>query len=452
MQNATSSTPESRPEMDADYVNWAFISDDYARQMFSLLSINGALIPKFTGSFTEYLKPRFEKFREVLTLDELKELGDTMGWISSRLADAFNKTTSSEHTTWNDEAQRNISPNVSAAVIQLMHESIISISGTDHGTLRKSLLVTAVSNFEILFGRMAQEVYGVNKSALNDSDYSFSLQELAEFDSLEEARQFLIERRVSALMRDSVDGWDKWLGRAVKGVSMGNLPVDWPATREVFARRNLIVHNGGAVNRIYLSLISQHGRDGASKIELGTKLHVDEEYFSTAVQNLLALGVLLITDVGRRLDKRHAGLHNSALLFNAELAMKRNAWYTSLAASKYLLTNHLSREDELKAQVINWVSRKAVHGIDEIRAEVTNWDISGLAEEFSHYKLVLLGEKEKAVNLVEGLLASKKITLVEVAFHPVYAEILDDLPSLSPSRAKRTADDDPSSKITPDAS
>jgi hypothetical protein len=280
---------------------------------------------------------------------------------------------------------------------------------------------------------MAQVIYEINKSALNDSDYSFSLQELAEFESLDEARQFLIERRVSALMRDSVDGWSKWLGRAVKGVVMSDLPVDWPATREVFARRNVIVHNDGMANRIYLSQVPSGSKLGEG-VKPGDRLAVDSEYFAVAVQNLLALGAMLVADIGSRLYKEHAGSLKSDLLFRAELALKRNAWHASLAISKYLLASPLSRRDQLTAQVTNWVARKNLFGMDDIRDELRSWDTTGLSEEFSHFRDVLLGNKERAIEVVEGLSASGKIPLVEIALHPAYAEIIDELPSFASLR------------------
>ncbi|MFE2486116.1 hypothetical protein ACFXGR_23020 [Streptomyces mirabilis] len=433
MDDAASSPPQKDPTMDSEFTAWRNISDVFLNQMFSLLSINELLIPQIMQN-SDGGSERMKKFGELLTPDELDELGEAIEWAASSMKKLLEgKSTKGQSSSGNQRFTVN-NANVTAALIHLVSEAATS-AFTDDDTLRKSLLVTAVSNFEILYGNMAQRIYHVNKSALNDSDYSFSLQELAEFESLDEARQFLIERRVSALMRESVDGWDKWLSRAVKGVSMGSLPVDWPTTREVFARRNLIVHNGGAINRIYLSLTSK-GKGNPSDIKVGTLLRVDSDYFSTAVQNLLALGLILVTDVGRKLGKTYADRLNSSLLFHADLALKRNAWHTSLAISKYLLTSRLSRKDNLKAQSINWAARKHICGIDDIRAEVTGWDIGGLSEEYSHYKAVLLGDKQKAIDEVERLLANGKLLSVEVALNPIYAEILDAIPSLSSADAQ----------------
>ncbi|MGV9237492.1 hypothetical protein, partial [Streptomyces nigra] len=291
---------------------WAAISADFTNQMFSLLHISETLLPKTKLTPEEYLELRIKKIAELLSPEEVKEFSDALSWLLKnthtapsalsditsngrtsshrKLLDISGLADSASHDSETEDAKNTTSDglsiassNVSAAMIEFIHDMATGIMRTNHGTLRKSLLVTAVSNFEILFGKLAQEIYKTNKSALNDSDYSFTLQELAQFDSLEDAREFLIERRVSALMRESVDGWDRWLGKSVKGASMADTPVDWPVTREVFARRNLLVHNGGTVNQIYLSIVSRLDNSPHAGAKIGSKLKVEAEYFSAAV-------------------------------------------------------------------------------------------------------------------------------------------------------------------------
>lgn len=455
-----------RSDRDPEGNPWLAIGNDFANQMFSLLHISKTLIPKTNPTPEDYLDLRVKKIARLLTREEAKEFGEALSWLLSSFrsmslistedvpkgelsTDRNSREGVNEEGSNRGELQGGgdeiggglsiASPNVSTAFLQFVHDMATGITGSNHETLRKSLLVTAVSNFEILFGRLVQEVYKVNKAALNDSDYSFSLQELAQFRTLEDAREFLIERRVSALMRESVDGWEKWLGKAVKGASMAGTPVNWPVTREVFARRNLLVHNGGIVNRIYLSTVSRLDGSPNSGVEVGDILEVDAEYFSTAVENLLALGVVVTADVACRLSKDSARELHGGLLFDADMALKRGAWHASLAISKYLLSCQLRRMSQLRAQLINWVARKKIHGLDDIRSEVEDWDTGGLADKVSHYKDVLLGDKGKAIEKVEELISRKELPLVEIALHPVYEDLIEDLPSISRNAAETSS-------------
>ncbi|MFF4859045.1 hypothetical protein ACFY2N_29635 [Streptomyces rubiginosohelvolus] len=416
---------------------WRGISDGFAIQMFSLLHISDSLIPQMGKTLGESDENPISRLFNLLSEEEGKEFSEVLVWAVKELGVALKKVEQGEVQPEGDGSVKKgsgasfsvRSSNVSAAFIQLVHDVVTGAPVADNDTLRKSLLVTSVSNFEVLFGKLAEEIYGVNKSALNNSDYTFSLQQLGDFDSLEDARQFLVERRVSALMRDSVDGWDKWLSGAVKGVSMAALPVDWKSTREVFARRNIVVHNGGVVNRMYISSLAQAGV-AQKDLKLGAQLKIDSDYFSQAVQNILALGMILVAEIGRRLNKEASDELNQGLLFNADAAVRRKAWVASTAITSYLLSGKLNRASQLRAQMLNWVARKGMGEVDQVHKEVAGWDISGLSEEFSHYKAVLLGEKEEAIKVVEDLISGGKLALVEVALHPAYAELHDELPSL----------------------
>ncbi|MFJ5887636.1 hypothetical protein [Streptomyces californicus] len=424
------------------------MSDAFSMQMFSLLHISDALIPQMHKPSKAAGNNPISRVADLLNEEEGVEFDGALEWLRVE-AEGILKARAARDAKAEGEEDGNPehvssklavrSPNVTAAFMQFVHDALTGAPRAEDDTLRKSLLVTAVSNFEVLFGKLAEGIYRVNRSALNDSDYSFSLQQLADFETLDDARQFLVERRVAALMRESFDGWDRWLGKVVKGVSMGALPVNWPATREVFARRNVVVHNGGVVNHMYLSANVKLSDRGAIEAKLGARLTVDSEYFSAAVQNLLALGMALVSEVGRKLSKYASHELNQGLLFNADMAVRRKAWIASSALSSYLLSSQLSRASQLRAQMINWVARKGMGELDVVRGEVTKWDASGLSEEFSHYKAVLLGEKEEAIKLVEGLIASDKLALVEVALHPAYAELHDELPSLT-ARKKAAQD------------
>ncbi|MEU2954497.1 hypothetical protein [Streptomyces xanthochromogenes] len=425
--------------------DWSIIIDDFSAQMFSFLQVSETLIPEMAQRQENQLIEFMDMHRHLLSKDELTELQQAAEWFGGslmRVVDHISKKGEEDVTSEGGARERDVpegsfsfrSANASMAFGQVISDGLMGVKADPReDMLRKSLLVSSVSTFEVLFGRIAERVYRVNKSALNDSEYKFSLQDLAEFGTVEDAREFLVERRIAALMRDSVDGWEKWLGRALKGTSMEALPIDWPSTREVFARRNLVVHNGGVVNRIYLSIVDDLGR-GRYRMPLGAKLKIDREYFAQGVQGLLALGVLLSVNVAEKLHKQEAGELSNLLFRLSDLAVRRKAWSVAEALSTYLLNGKLNRSSHLRAKLLNWTARKGERGPEEIRSEVEEWDVSGLSEDFAHCKAVLIGDRGEAVRAIEDLLAREKLTLVEVATNPIYAEIVSYVPSLSEAR------------------
>ncbi|MFP8940838.1 hypothetical protein ACLIYM_05305 [Streptomyces fenghuangensis] len=435
-------TSDSNPKR--KMTEWQITIDDFSAQMLSFLQVSETLIPETTQRRKSEIIEFMELHQHLLSEDDFAEFeraikwfGGSIGeWIDYVSGNGQQKQTSKEGSgdRTGGAGKKSFSfrsANASKAFGQVIFDSLMGIKADPHeDMLRKSLLVSAVSTFEVLFGRIAERVYRANKSALNDSEYKFSLQELAEFTTVDDAREFLAEKRISALMRGSVDSWGNWLGKAVKGASMEGLPIDWPSTREVFARRNLVVHNGGVVNHTYLSIVGALGGN-RDEVELGTKLKIDKDYFAEGVQRLLALGVLLSADVAGKLHKREVEELHPTLFRLSDIAVRRKAWSAAEAISAYLLNGKLNRGKHLRAQLLNWTARKGKHGPDEIRKEVEEWDVSGLSEDFSHCKEVLIGDKGAAVDVIEDLLAREKLTLIELATNPIYAEIASEVPSMS---------------------
>ncbi|MEU4271272.1 hypothetical protein [Streptomyces sp. NPDC026092] len=292
-----------------------------------------------------------------------------------------------------------------------------------HQLLRNSLLVSAVSGFEVLFGRIARAILDINRAAFMDSDHGFTLQQLSEFGSLDDAREFLIERQVTKLLYESVDGWDKWLKRASGGLTMSDLPVEWMTVREGFARRNLIVHADGVANQIYLGALRNLDSNRNWGVKLNEKLSADGDYLSDFLQELMALGRILSVGIGIRMRKRDEQAFLSSLQGDTYRSVRSGHWKAAIHTSEYTLRHSLPRNKKIGAQVSSWVARKALFGVDQIRPEVETWDVTGLAPELSHYKHVLLNETEAAVTEIRKLLEMGKLTAFEIAVDPLYEQV-----------------------------
>ncbi|GAA1463785.1 hypothetical protein NE857_00325 [Nocardiopsis exhalans] len=412
--------------------SWNSLIEDFAAQMFDLLHIGTGFLSNIQRESD--LSDQARQIMNLLTEEEKEEMRATLDWIGDSLL-KFHRTEEgpiSPLPRTNQEGQEGQegqeesstlelkSANVSTALMQLLTESRIFMrSDIRPETLRKSILITSASTFEMLFGRMAERVYKVNKSALDDSEYKFSLQQLAEFETLDDAREFLTERRISALLRESIEGWEKWLSKSVKGTSMTSLSSDWDGIREVFARRNVIVHNGGYANHIYLKTAKG---SKSKKVALGEELKVDEDYFSERIQGLLSLGIITSADVARRLHKEESENIADLVFRYAQISLRRGAWDSAISLSEYSLKSKINRRQQLRSQIINWTAKKKLFGLEKIESEVSSWDVSGLSDEFSHCKLVLLGKNEEAAKSIELLVESKKLSVVDIATDPLYDE------------------------------
>ena len=69
--------------------------------------------------------------------------------------------------------------------------------------ISRAFLIAAESSFEVLFGQLMRVIYVKNPSALPKSDYSFTLEELANYASVHDAREALITCPFTGSERDT---------------------------------------------------------------------------------------------------------------------------------------------------------------------------------------------------------------------------------------------------------
>ena len=75
---------------------------------------------------------------------------------------------------------------------------------------------------------------------------------------------------------------------------------DWVRAREVFERRNIVVHHDCRVSEQYLSKVGT----AAEGVSAGDRLDVTEEYLRTAIEDLLNLGLSLGVRVWGEAEQR----------------------------------------------------------------------------------------------------------------------------------------------------
>jgi hypothetical protein len=283
----------------------------------------------------------------------------------------------------------------------------------------RAYLITAVSSFEILFGSIVRSVYRRNPTALDKSEHSFTLEELTQFGSIDDAREALVARKVDALLMESVDSWNKWLSRTVN-LEFPSVIIDWPLVREVFARRNILVHADGQVTARYIRDLQSVSGD-TSSLRIGDVLGLPQEYAYESLERLVALGLLMTYAVWMRLYKTERDEGALWLEFNQDELISRKLWLAANLISLSVKLPDVQRSIALRVQLNGWLARKRLHGHHDIENEVRAWDISGLSSIYGIKKSMLLDEEKSDNQLIESI-SRGEISKFEVATHPLYEE------------------------------
>jgi hypothetical protein len=164
----------------------------------------------------------------------------------------------------------------------------------------RGLFVALVSQLDAYVGALVKNFFRLRPEIVDTSGKSLTFSELAKFDSLQAARDYIVEKEIDALLRESHADQFDWLEKKFSIVLRKDLQV-WPVFIEVTERRNLFVHTNGIVSRQYLDVCGKHSCQIHEGLRIGDALPLTREYFNAAYQCLFQIGVKLGQVLWRKL-------------------------------------------------------------------------------------------------------------------------------------------------------
>jgi hypothetical protein len=166
--------------------------------------------------------------------------------------------------------------------------------------LHRSFLTSMVSQYDSFLGRLLRLIFLAKPEILNASEKEMTFAELTKFDSIQAARDYIVEKEVESIIRKSHTDHFIWLER-VLGV---NLRVDleaWPLFIELTERRNLFVHCDGVVSSQYIAVCKEQNAKLDDGVGIGTQLDVSKSYLEEAARCVSEIGIKLAQVTWRKL-------------------------------------------------------------------------------------------------------------------------------------------------------
>jgi hypothetical protein len=302
-------------------------------------------------------------------------------------------------------------------------------------TLRSALVVTAVTNLEVLLSAIFSSFYREYPGALDDLDQAdgsvdrLAYGEALSFANREEMLEAIIERRVEAVLRGGLSRWERWFLRNIR-VGPRRLVGNWPAVAEVFHRRHLFVHTGGRVTRDYVKATN------SSRI-VGSSLDAPAPYVDAALDGLTVLGTMLAVHAQWRWFKAYrAVVTESAHQILYEEFMRPGIWGPVAPIYEGLLRFKLEPETIAVFSANRWLGLKRAGVLtDTHREELRQWKVGALPPIYGLVRLALLDELDELFLRLPFALATGHITHDALRTWPVFAEAradprLNSLPGL----------------------
>jgi hypothetical protein len=271
--------------------------------------------------------------------------------------------------------------------------------------LLASLLIAAVSDFEVLFSSIAGFFFRMRPEALRAQDSKVAWSEIEAYPSLDAVRSHFIEERVNQLMWSGFDDWMKWLENQLK-INYRDASLDPVGIIEVFQRRHIIVHNGGLVSAQYLAKIVDASTAG---LTIGSPLPVDIKYLDSALDQLTILGVSLIYLIFRKISPQPIQINvDQDILGVITNLVSQERWKAVESVSSTALPHMKHDNERFNVQAYRWFALKRLKGRGAIAQEVGQWDVSALARIFKLAQLTLLDDPA-AIDLAEEMIQRREI-------------------------------------------
>lgn len=162
------------------------------------------------------------------------------------------------------------------------------ISPKNFEILSRGSFIMLNNYFEYLLVDLLTHFYKKFQSSLSAKEFKVSLQELSEYETINEITNHLILKEVESILVEKT--FDQLLDHFEKvlNVSLENEIINWDKIIELRERRHLIVHNSSVINKKYISRTKN-----PYNFKIGDTVHITNDYFVESFKNLDLAGKIL---------------------------------------------------------------------------------------------------------------------------------------------------------------
>ena len=266
----------------------------------------------------------------------------------------------------------------------------------------ESFFVSLISHFDSFIADLIRALFLIKPDVLNSSEKKLTFSELLKFKDLESAREYIIEKEIESVMRESHTAQFDWLENKFNIKLRVNLP-SWPKFIEITERRNLYVHCNGLISSQYLTVCAQNEVILGKELKVGQRLVLNQEYFENAYHVLFEIGVKLANVLWRKLipeEIENADIHLNEICYDLISVGDYELSATLLEFATSILKKH--SENVRKTFIINLAQAYKWMGNNSKTKEILGIeDWSACNNNFKLVKSVLLDDFDEVFEIMD---------------------------------------------------
>jgi hypothetical protein len=184
----------------------------------------------------------------------------------------------------------------SREILDAVGAMMSGIAGVVH--LLRLLVIGLIAEYDVFLSRLVRLAFTERPAVLGMSQRVLTYKELAGFSTLDEARDFVLEKEIDSLMMQDHLAQLKEINKSFD-LKVNTEDDNIRRFLEICERCNLFTHAGGIVNAKYVTKCQSYGVDTA--VEHGTELGVSAAYYSECVSTVSEICIKLCQYIWRKL-------------------------------------------------------------------------------------------------------------------------------------------------------
>jgi hypothetical protein len=276
----------------------------------------------------------------------------------------------------------------------------------------RGVLVGAVTAFEMALSAIARTTCEYSPYALIKKDKQMPASLAWTHDSLEDLQQHLVAAEIDGLLRESTDGWRKFLETRIH-VKLSECPVSWDSFAATVQHRHIVVHADNRVTRQYL----QKRKDAESALPpLGSEIPLTQGGLRKSIDDIEMLGMWLFSRAAKHFEKRGAPRIVDTLTRLSLIHQRHKWWPTAAAYSRCIADIATDPKDVAIHKLTYWCCVKSAGRWDEVRGEFEGAGVFPNLPEVQIRHLALRGDYDAALALLGSLDPHKAVAFLMSPF------------------------------------